>query len=575
MKNLNTAILIATFPTVVSILFYELKKTMKMKIRLFLFSVIVALAIFLPKANAQLQVNGKFLKDACGETIILKGVNDMNYYDTNWGLAHFREIAQTGANTVRIQIATNTTAAQLIPLLDSCLANKMIPILEFQTYTGKGGNPVFYGGSYDSDSTVLANASAYWTQSSIANLLQSATYKDYLIINLANEPNGAWAIGQENLWGGFYAAQAAADRLNYFNANKTAITTLRNAGYTCPIMIDGPNWGKDVYFFTKPNTNYGQLLLNHDPLQNLIFSIHTYWPTNSAYTDAVSDAEITNRMNALANANLPFVLGEIASANVPNNYTSEPINYSLIMNLAAANNIGYICWWWGDENNFNLLSMTNSGTYATLTNANKGLDIAVNHPYSIQNTSVRPLGLVTGGNCSPLPIILTSFEAKPDNCSTTISWKIGSEKNLNHFEIERSGNAINFKQIATLYDERSSQQYLYTDTNTQKGTNYYRLKIVDNDSSVTYSHIIPVLISCPTPDISIYPNPTEGIVYINGLQGGEQIEVYNVLGEVQQTLRGNSEKVILNFGNLPKALYYILISDKNGSQTNFVLDVRR
>jgi mannan endo-1,4-beta-mannosidase len=300
-------------------------------------------------ANAQTQpsllhVSGSNLVDDCGETVILKGVNDMNYFEAghpdDWGLGHFPEIAQTGANTVRIQVALNSTSTQIKPLLDACLANKMIPILEFQDLTGAGsGDPATYGGS--SDATVLNQAAAFWTKSNIKTLLLS--YQNYLIINMANEPNGAWNV-------------TATDQTSYFNANKTAIAALRTAGYTCPIIIDGMNWGQDVSFFI----NFGSQLLNNDPQNNLLFSVHAYWPKIW-----YSDADVTGLIDAMGNSGLPMIFGEFAWATAENNDTQYyDNNYALMLQKASEYNIGYILWWWGDEDVTDMydgMNMTTNG----------------------------------------------------------------------------------------------------------------------------------------------------------------------------------------------------------------------
>ncbi|MDR0803301.1 cellulase family glycosylhydrolase [Fluviicola sp.] len=329
-------------------------------------------------SNAQsslLQVSGKYLLDDCGDTVILKGVNDMNFFDTNWGLAHFREIAKTGANTVRIQIESGNTIAQIQSLLDSCLTNKMIPILEMQQFTGEGnGDQVTYGGQ--PDTVVLSQAAAFWTNTGMKNLL--LTYQNYLIINLANEPNGAWNV-------------TPSDQISYFNANKTAIEALRTAGYTCPIMIDGMNWAHDVSFFT----NYGLQLLNNDPLHNLLFSVHSYWPQSD-----YSDAAVTSLIDQMGTSGLPMLFGEFAWSTSSDNITYYPNNYDLILQKAHQYNIGWLVWVWGDENDYqynnNSMVMSTDGSYAGLDIPHHGKEFAVTHQYSIQNTARRPYKLIHG-----------------------------------------------------------------------------------------------------------------------------------------------------------------------------------
>lgn len=342
--------------------------------------------------TSKLQVQGKYLKDACGETIVLVGVNTMSPFVTN-PAAQFAEIAKTGANSVRIQIEPSTPIAQVKEWIDACMAAQMIPLLAPQSWTGaSNGNPVWYG--YGQTHTAVFNEiAAFWTGNALKSLLMQ--YADKIIVNLANEPDGSWAVGSD----GDYAdatTQATADRLSLFNANKTAITTLRNAGYTCPIMIDGPDNAHDVKFHSL----YADQLQQHDPQHNLIFSVHAYWPTNSACTNSVSDIKINQRMADLGALNQPIVLGELAAKNVCNNGNAENINYNLILQKLAQYNLGYHVWWWGGNAEANnALSMTTNGTFNGLTG--DGLIIAVNHANSIKNTSAKPYSLTHNGACNP------------------------------------------------------------------------------------------------------------------------------------------------------------------------------
>jgi mannan endo-1,4-beta-mannosidase len=53
---------------------------------------------------------------------------------------------------------------------------------------------------------------------------------------------------------------------------KTAISTIRNAGFSGAMVIDASAYGQD------PNGPilYGQQLISYDPSKNLIFSVHMY-----------------------------------------------------------------------------------------------------------------------------------------------------------------------------------------------------------------------------------------------------------------------------------------------------------
>lgn len=326
-------------------------------------------------------VDGKSLKDDCGETIVLKGLNHGNIYDvSDFGVGETAQIALTGANALRIVVdreyctfpppdytcvEVSTTAAQLTTMIEASLANKMIPIVELHDFTGSP-NP----------SADLVTAANWWIQPEILHVLK--TNQEYLILNIANEPSSS------------NYPPTAGEQTTYYNANVSAINILRNAGLTCPIMIDGMHWGKDHRFFV----NHGAALMAADPLHKLIFSVHTYWPAGGNAVQ-VSDAQMTSYMAELGNVNTPIVLGEIAHDETQGNNV-VPINYELLMTLSAQYNFGYLIWWWGriEAGSSSPLYITTNGMANSLTA--DGQVFINTHPNAISTTSVRPYKLVNG-----------------------------------------------------------------------------------------------------------------------------------------------------------------------------------
>lgn len=410
-------------------------------------NLLVALSIVMTNnTDAQTQpsllhVDGRFLIDDCGDTIILKGVNVASIYYgyDDFGVSQIEEIAQTGANSVRIVLAKtfktfpppnyteviNTTLPSHVePIIQACLDNKMIPVLELHDFTGQSTETAINGAN---------GAVAWWTQVEVKNLLLQ--YQNYLIINLANEPSPAVNI-------------TPAERLAMYNAYKTGIQTMRAAGYTCPIMLDGMHWGKDHSIFLE----HGAALLADDEAAleaaqgeeyangNLLFSVHLYWPSNTSgapYWTHTQQA-IADKFTAMGNSNLPFVFGELASDDVAedwgnqNNgcptYTPYSIDYEYMMELSADNHFGWFVWWWTSQCDgvapySNPLNMSHDGTFAQL--YGDGLVMATTSPYSISNTAVRPTKLVTGacamGNVGIEKIDETEIKLFPNPVKETLT----------------------------------------------------------------------------------------------------------------------------------------------------------
>lgn len=64
-------------------------------------------------------------------------------------------------------------------------------------------------------------------------------------------------------------------------------------------------------------------------------------------------------------------------------------------------------------------------------------------------------------------------------------------------------------------------------------------------------------------NISVYPNPTTGIVTIAGIQEGNTIQVYNALGRNMMTVKAGSSKEVVSLNNLINGLYLINVTNNN------------
>jgi hypothetical protein len=91
---------------------------------------------------------------------------------------------------------------------------------------------------------------------------------------------------------------------------------------------------------------------------------------------------------------------------------------------------------------------------------------------------------------------LDSFTAKSDSGNILIEWKTKDENNVKQFEIERSP-AVNesFIAISVVPAKGSNSVYQFIDKSAYKTDDAiykYRLKIVDFNSSTTYSGMITI-----------------------------------------------------------------------------------
>lgn len=105
-----------------------------------------------------------------------------------------------------------------------------------------------------------------------------------------------------------------------------------------------------------------------------------------------------------------------------------------------------------------------------------------------------------------LPVKIIQFEAKKHNGITRLAWATTGEENEKYYEIEWSSDASGFIRTGTVpaVGATGIQQYSFDDRLHAKGINYYRLKIINNDGSFSYSAIVAISYSF---SIVSYPNP--------------------------------------------------------------------
>jgi hypothetical protein len=93
--------------------------------------------------------------------------------------------------------------------------------------------------------------------------------------------------------------------------------------------------------------------------------------------------------------------------------------------------------------------------------------------------------------------VLLQFTAEVQSNTVVLSWRTGVEVNLASFEVQRSTTGTNFYNIGIVEPTGSYSEYQFVDDNLLKQTirtYYYRLKMVDNDGTVTYSEVQDVTI---------------------------------------------------------------------------------
>lgn len=104
---------------------------------------------------------------------------------------------------------------------------------------------------------------------------------------------------------------------------------------------------------------------------------------------------------------------------------------------------------------------------------------------------------------SSLPVQLISFTGTRNDLKISLQWKVANETSFDFYQVERSLDGITFNSIGKL-PGTMQDQYQFDDPFPLPGTNYYRLKMVDQDGSFKYSKIISVISANAIVDVKVY-----------------------------------------------------------------------
>jgi hypothetical protein len=178
-----------------------------------------------------------------------------------------------------------------------------------------------------------------------------------------------------------------------------------------------------------------------------------------------------------------------------------------------------------------------------------------------------------------LPVKLTAFGVKADASFVDITWATAAEVNAKSFVIERSYDGQNWSSIGVVKANGNTAQassYSYKDFLKVGGKVQYRLKMVDQDETFSYSPVRTINAEGLV-EMNIYPNPATTYVMINSKNGAADqltIQLFNQAGQVVKQVNGNGNTVVsvsdLNMGN-----YFVRVATKNGTSQTFKLLIKK
>ena len=176
------------------------------------------------------------------------------------------------------------------------------------------------------------------------------------------------------------------------------------------------------------------------------------------------------------------------------------------------------------------------------------------------------MGCVTGcvaTTNNPLPVVLGNFYGTYDSRAVRLNWITVSESGSDYFEVARSSDGVNFKEIGRVQgagQSASQLRYEITDPTPHNGLNYYRLKQVDVDGKASYLNTIvistngeflvtmPTVVSAPQLDVKIYNE-----------SGQMEFSIYDIQGRVREhrSVEGRLSSLNFDISTLEGGVYFL------------------
>ena len=155
------------------------------------------------------------------------------------------------------------------------------------------------------------------------------------------------------------------------------------------------------------------------------------------------------------------------------------------------------------------------------------------------------------------------LEARPIKSSVSLKWNcISGDEKLKSYQIERSHDGLKFDVISSFNVITANNHNCQTlDNLPLTGDNYYRLKLIFDNSTLVYSNIQKVTFSNDL-NIKIYPVPAKDMITIewDGVLKKPKIQMLDASGKIfRPGATYYSNKVILELSCLPKGVYFIQI----------------
>ncbi len=176
-----------------------------------------------------------------------------------------------------------------------------------------------------------------------------------------------------------------------------------------------------------------------------------------------------------------------------------------------------------------------------------------------------PMERKTDGDCNLAQEVLT-FEGSFQDGQVVLNWQTQQEQNVNFYTVQRSTNGTDWTDLTDV-DATGASKYTYTDNNPLSDISFYRLKVVYNDNSSSFSARVRVIDPRSLRVLRVYPNPippdvySVNLLYLVQASTTLSVQLYSINGklvrDIEYTLSDVNVPIELSLGDLAAGIYIL------------------
>jgi Secretion system C-terminal sorting domain len=200
---------------------------------------------------------------------------------------------------------------------------------------------------------------------------------------------------------------------------------------------------------------------------------------------------------------------------------------------------------------------------------NPGFGIAVSANIRTTSLGVIPVAAIdqiTLTVYSSPPIVLAvdlaSFTVEGSAAGNVLHWTAAKGEVTNSFVIQRSADGVSWQDLATIAADAGQASYTYADAAPLTGQNFYRLKMLNADSSTAgYSVVATIITQTLSTTRRLYPNPFIDMINIASPTPFSRVIIRDALGRTLQVREFGSgiNSAQIPAASLPAGLYFVQV----------------